>query len=227
MLIDKSGERRYTVRNSESITDFAELRQGIVDALARYESAPTTIVDLWYPADPSLDALFFDHEPQSLGWEGLILPGSNSGRRGIRLPSGVSVTPGIRQTDPHRLQTVHPWARENYNDPSVDHDESMVIYRDDDFIGWIPVWRLSSHTSLVRHCLIEQHVYHDEIRRRTVLRLATYARAVDHQLAQNRSVISWLPDDGDEVNDFKLQIGAPALLTHWMFVRTRCDLKAP
>ena len=208
-------------------TDIATIRQHIRNALAADDARPDEVVEILFVGETDLDEVFAAQTPSpaSLGWEALILPGSLSSPRRIRLPESVQTTVGIRGADPERLQSLHRWAQRDYADPLVDHDESLLIHLEGQVMGWVPVWRLAPRTSLVRHTLIDASAYADELSRRTLLRLGTYASAVEHQLDQGRTVISWLPDDNDDVNSFKLQVSAPVHLTHWVGLRARRDLR--
>ena len=220
-----TGGGRYVIRTENQPADVDTMRIEIVAALGADGDDPAEIVEVHYVGDTALDELFNSQPtpPVSLGWEALILPGSK--RRLFRLPQSTQITFGIRDAEPEHLRNVHRWSAQDYDDPTVDHDESLLIRLEGQVIGWIPVWRLTSHTSLVRHTRIDQNVFADDIKRHTLLALGTYARAVEHQLEQGRAVMTWLPDDNNEVNHFKVQVGGGVQATHWLSVRVRRDLQ--
>jgi hypothetical protein len=100
----------------------------------------------------------------------------------------------------------------------------MVIRMSDEIVGWVPIWRLTPTASVIRPVILNPMIHADEERRRTHLRLSVYSRAVESQCAQGRSVLSWLPDNGDPVNELKLSVGGAANLTHWMSITVKRDL---
>lgn len=184
-------------------------------------------VAIHFVGNVGLDEIFAGHRPpaSSIGWEGLILPQQE--RRTVRLPRDVTITPDVR--DPGLptllgLRSYAPWILQTLQSRHLDLGESLAIRLDGELVGWIPVWRPSPGTSIIRLVVLAPHVHAAEERRLTHLRLAAYAHAIDLQCSLRRAVVSWLPDDGDPVNALKLSVASPARLTHWMHIRVRRDL---
>jgi len=180
-----------------------------------------------FASGTGLDPAFDGHSPKamSLGWELIVI--SHEERRSLRLPKGVAVTSGAHDVglDPLRaLVPVNPWVMSTLASPHLDLSESLLIRRDGDLLGWIPVWRPAPTTSIIRFVVVLPHVFAGEERRLTHLRLSAYSQAVDRQCRHGRTVISWIPDDGDPVNALKLSVASPARITHWKSIRVRRDL---
>ena len=170
----------------------------------------------------------FEGQPeplQSLGWECLMLPHQH--RRTLGMPRGFRVTPDISQVDSGVLREArHPKTQEFLESPYLDRRESLLIQHGEDVVGWVPIWRMSPSTSIIRLTVIHPSIYADEERRRTHLKLTTYLQALESQCAKGRAVISWLPDNDAPVNALKLSVGSPARLSHWLSITVRRDLQA-
>lgn len=181
-------------------------------------------VNVLFVGEIGLDEIFADQSAsiRSLGWEGLLLP--NEKRRKVRLPEGITVTPDISHVDREVLIGIHRLAETFLNTPYLDMQESMLICRDGEIIGWVPIWRVSPSTSVIRLVSIHSSIHADEERRRTHLRLAVYLQAVESQCAKGRAVLSWLPDSDDPVNELKISVSGHAQGTRWMGITVRRDL---
>ena len=182
-------------------------------------------VAVHFVGDVGLDALFADQQrpPRSHGWEGLLLPGTE--RRQVRMPAGFSLTPDVSVIDRSALMALNRKAETMIDTPHLDLQESMLLRREADVVGWIPIWRPATFTSIIRVVSIHPSIHQDEERRRTHLRLACYAQAVESQCSQGRSVLSWMPDTDDPVNELKVSVTSAATVTHWMSIRVRRDLQ--
>jgi hypothetical protein len=183
-------------------------------------------VMIHFVGDVGLDEIFADQaEPaRSQGWEGLLLPGQE--RRKVRMPAGFTLTPDVSVIDRSELMALNRRAETMIDTPHLDLQESMLLRREGDVVGWVPIWRPASLTSIVRVVSINPAIHQDEERRRTHLRLACYAQAVESQCSQGRSVLSWLPDTDDPVNVLKMSVSGPTTVTHWMSITVRRDLQA-
>ena len=184
-------------------------------------------VDITFVAESGLENLFVDAAtaPVSIGWEGLLVPSTR--RRAIRLPAGISVDVGASDPGLEALVALRPnppWVIHLLKSPHLDLDESLLIRREGELIGWVPLWRPSASTSIVRLVILRPDIHAGEERRRTHLSLGAYAQAIESQFRLGRSVFSWIPDDGDPVNVLKLSVGSPVRVTHWKRVRVRRDL---
>jgi hypothetical protein len=181
-------------------------------------------VHIRFVGDIGLDEIFRDQAMAitSLGWEGLMVPDEN--RRKLRIPTGYAVTPDVSQVPRSVLVGIHQFSEGVLDSPQIDLRESMVIRMNDEIVGWVPIWRLTPTTSVVRPVILDPMIHAEEERRRTHLRLSVYSLAVESQCSQGYSVLSWLPDNGDPVNALKLSVGGAANLTHWMSITVRRDL---
>jgi hypothetical protein len=210
-----------------SSDDISELRDQLHEALSAAGPGEEQVT-LQFVGDGGLDALFAGQNPGpvSIGWEGLILPFAD--RRTVRLPHGITVTADATSVGLEtllRLRPYAPWILQILDSPHLSLDESLLIHRDDELIGWIPIWRPSARTSILRLVVLHPDVHRGEERRRTHLQLAAFSRAIESQCSQDRSVICWMPDDGDAVNALKLSIADAARVTHWMSIQVRRDLQ--
>lgn len=183
-------------------------------------------VTLSFVGDVGLEAVFdgTSAEVVSIGWEGLLVPFAR--RRRIDMPRGFTITTGAGHVEDQKLHALHRLSRPSLASPLLDIEESMLVHREGDLVGWVPVMRLTPTVSSIRFVCIHANVHREEERRRTYLRLATYAQAVEAQCSQGRSVLTWLPDDGDPVNEYKVSVAGATLSTHWMSTRVRRDLAA-
>jgi len=215
---------RYEIRPTpERDIDIATARGSLLEFLSA-GGAGNEQVHIRFVGDLGLEGLFVNQESsiKSLGWEGLIVPNENA--RKLRIPSGYTVTPDVSHVSRSVLVGIHHFSEGVLDSPNIDLRESMVIHKSDDIVGWVPIWRLTHTTSVIRPVILDPTIHADEERRRTHLRLSAYALAVESQCSQGRSVLSWLPDNGDPVNELKLSVGGAANLTHWMSITVRRDL---
>jgi hypothetical protein len=131
---------------------------------------------------------------------------------------------GISGANPGWLAECHPSAASHLARPELARDDCVLISVDGRQVGWVPVQRISTSTSIIRQTLIEAHVFADEPRRLSHLRLSAWSAAVHHQFDMGRTVVSWLPDDGDEINVYKKQISQADMSQQWFYVQARRDL---
>lgn len=181
-------------------------------------------VMIHFVGDVGLDEIFADQAvpASSRGWEGLLLPGQE--RRQVRMPAGFTLTSDVSVIDRSELMALNRKAETLIDTPHLDLHESMLLRREGDVVGWVPIWRPASLTSIIRVVSIHPAIHQDEERRRTHLRLACYAQAVESQCSKGRSVLSWLPDNDDPVNVLKVSVSGATTVTHWMSIRVRRDL---
>lgn len=217
------GQYKIRAREGEQ-HEVAVARESLRTRLLQDGEASET-VNVLFVGDVGLEALFADQPAgvRSLGWEGLLLP--NEKRRKVRLPEGITVTPGISHLDRDVFVRIHQRAVNLLDTPYLDRKESMLILRNDEIVGWVPIWRVTDSTSVIRLIAMHPSVHADEERRRTHLRLAVYLQAVESQCAQGRSVLSWMPDNNDPVNELKISVSGHAQSTHWMAITVRRDLE--
>ncbi len=220
-------EGEYWLRpSSPPENDLALARQQLCETLLA-DGDNDDVVSINFVGEVGLEKIFdgLAPVPTSMGWEGLIVPFTE--RRTVRLPAGITVTPDA--TDPGlaqllQLRTYAPWILHILKSPFLSLADSLVIRRDNELIGWIPVWRPSASMAILRLVVLRPDVHEGEERRRTHLQLGAFSRAIDSQCSQNRSVVCWMPDDGDAVNALKVSIAGAVKVTHWMSIRVRRDL---
>jgi hypothetical protein len=224
LSVARSSATHYIVRpEGVRVADATTARQGLLTALLA-DGTAEEVVTVRFAGDVGIEAVFgsASGEIVSLGWEGLLVPYSE--RRKVPLPRGFDATPDATCVPVDTLLELQPNREWILRTPHLDLGESLLIHREGELIGWVPIWRVAPLVSVIRMVCIRPDVYSDEERRRTFLRLASFAHAVAIQCGQGRSVITWLPDDGDPVNELKLSVGGAATGTHWMQVAIRRDL---
>ena len=225
LRVQRTEPSAYVLRRSVGRSiDLNAAREELRDRLMA-DGDSTDVVLVNFIGDVGLDEIFADQQPaaKSLGWEGLLLPGKE--RRKVRVPAGFTLEPDVSMIDRADLLALHRNAETILDTPHLDMRESLLLRRDGEVVGWVPIWRPASLTSIIRVVSINTAIHQDEERRRTHLRLACYAQAVESQCSQGRSVLSWLPDTDDPVNELKISVGGAATLTHWMSIRVRRDLQ--
>lgn len=200
----------------------------IVAALAAAGSSAVHAFNVLYPAGEGVAELLAPLEgtpEESVGWELLVTPGEtgSASRRIPRLPDAITLGPGLDGIAPEALRSVHSWGSTELDHPWLDNEGSFVIRNAGEFLGWIPVRRLSPTNVGMRSVLLPGWLHHDEPTRRTVVRLGCFARAMQYHLDAGSSVVCWLPDDGDPVNDYKEQVGAATWYRHWLRRHIRID----
>jgi len=217
------GEYRIRAREGE-LRELGKARESLRARLLE-DGEASEEVNMLFVGEIGLEALFADQSAKirSLGWEALLLP--NEKRRKVHLPAGVTVTPDISHLDRESLVGIHHRAAHLLDTPYLDLKECMLIRRDGEIVGWVPIWRVTASTSVIRVIALHPSIHADEERRRTHLRLAVYLQAVESQCAQWRSVLSWMPDDDDPVNELKISVSGHAQSTHWMAITVRRDLE--
>ena len=227
LAITRSTHADYVVRSSGPCLEDSDAAREELRAVLLGSGAADEAVDIRFVGDIGLEALFDSSASDivSLGWEGLLVPYPE--RRRLTLPRGCVVTADASAVDADTLLALRPKSEWILASNNLDLSESMLLHRDGELIGWAPVWRVAPAVSIIQMMCIHPSVHRDEERRRTHLRLALFARAAQHQCDQGRSVIVWLPDDGDPVKDAKVSVGGALATTHWMQVRVRRDLTGP
>ncbi len=153
-----------------------------------------------------------------LGWEGTVFP-TNTRRRRIALPRGVRLTRGLAGTNPKDLHDLDPRVIATIQDPKIRPEDSFLLHVDGRLRGCIPVVRLNPSTVTFQVVIHDKALHADDSRRRSFLRLAAWSTASDIHLGEGSTILSWIPDDGDPINEYKLQVGAPDWVTHWVTYR--------
>ncbi len=167
--------------------------------------------------------------PQALGWEVLSTPAShaNATLRPVRLPPGYRITPGVAEADDAQLVSIHEHSAWALEQDTLDRQGSCLVWLNDVTVGWVPVWRASPTLAVARWVLLRSDLFADSPTRRTHLRLTAFRVAGEWLTEQGISVVSWIPNDGDEVNEYKLAITQPAAITEWsVFWLTREQIAA-
>ncbi len=153
-----------------------------------------------------------------LGWEGTIFP-TNTRRRHVALPRSARLTRGLAEVSLEDLPDLDPRVLAAFQDPQIEPADSFVLYVDDQVRGCIPVVRFSPTTVTFRAVTHDKALFADDLRRRSFLRLAAWSTASDIHLGEGSTIITWMPDDGDPINEYKLNVAAPDWLTHWVTYR--------
>lgn len=151
----------------------------------------------------------------ALGWE-LTIFHTNTRRRRPALPRGARLTRGLTEVSLEDLPDLDPRVLAAFQDPQIEPADSFVLQVDNQVRGCIPVIRLSPTTVTFRAVIHDKALHADDPRRRSFLRLAAWSTASDIHLGEGSTILSWIPDDGDPINEYKLQVGAPDWVTHWI-----------
>lgn len=154
----------------------------------------------------------------AMGWEAMVFP-TNTRRRHIALPRGVLLTRGLTEIPPVDVPDLDPRVLAALNDPQINAADSFMLHIENRVRGCIPVVRLNPNTVSFRAVIHNKAVLADDLRRRSFLRLAAWSTACDIHLDEGSTIIAWMPDDGDPINKYKLQIAAPDWMTHWVTYR--------
>jgi hypothetical protein len=154
----------------------------------------------------------------ALGWECTIFP-TNTRRRRLALPRGARLTRGLTEVSLEELPDLDPRVLAAFEDPQIEPADSFVLHVNDQVRGCIPVIRLSPTTVTFRAVIHDKALHADDSRRRSFLRLAAWSTVSDIHLGEGSTILSWIPDDGDPINEYKLQVGAPDWVTHWVTYR--------
>jgi hypothetical protein len=158
----------------------------------------------------------------ALGWEGTVFP-TNTRRRHVALPRGVRLTRGLTEIPPVDVSDLDPRVLAALNDPQISAADSFMLHIENRVQGCIPVVRLNSNTVSFRAVIHNKALLTEDLRRRSFLRLAAWSTACDIHLDEGSTIITWMPDDGDPINEYKLQIAAPDWLNHWVTYRVLPD----
>jgi hypothetical protein len=154
----------------------------------------------------------------ALGWEGTIFP-TNTQRRRLSLPRDARLTRGLTEVSLEELPDLDPRVLAAFQDPHIEPADSFVLHVNDQVRGCIPVIRLSPTTVTFRAVTHDKALHADDPRRRSFLRLAAWSTVSDIHLGEGSTILSWIPDDGDPINEYKLQVGAPDWVSHWVTYR--------
>ena len=153
-----------------------------------------------------------------LGWEGTTFP-TNTWRRHIALPRGARLIRGLAEVQPKVLRDLEPQVIATIQDPKIRPEDSFLLYVDDRLRGCLPVVRLNPTTVTFQVVIHDKALLADDERRRSFLRLAAWSTASDIHLEEGSTIITWMPDDGDPINEYKRQVAAPDWITHWVTYR--------
>jgi hypothetical protein len=153
-----------------------------------------------------------------LGWEGTVFP-TNTRRRHIALPRGARLTRGLTEASRESMNSLDSRVLTAFQDPQIEPADSFILLVDDQVRGCIPIVRLNPTTVTFRAVIHDKALHADDPRRRSFLRLAAWSTATDIHLGEGSTIITWMPDDGDPINEYKLQVAAPDWLTHWVTYR--------
>jgi hypothetical protein len=93
-------------------------------------------------------------------------------------------------------------------------------------VGWVPVQHVSEGTSIIKLTFLESDVFAEEPRNLSYLRLSAWSSAMHHQHEKGRTVVCFIPDDGDDINAYKRQVTGADVMNHWWLIRTCPDLFA-
>jgi hypothetical protein len=153
-----------------------------------------------------------------LGWEGTIFP-TNTWRRHIALPRGARLIRGLAEAQPKDLRDLDARVIATIQDPKNGPEDSFLLYVDDRLRGCLPVVRLNPTTVRFQVVIHDRALLADDARRRSFLRLAAWSTASDIHLEEGSTIITWMPDDGDPINEYKRQVAAPDWINHWVTYR--------
>ena len=220
------GGKALTVRCQQVNPDRELARDELIEALAGTTAGSQDLVPIHHVATQSFTTLLkeWTQTPfMSQGWECVLVPGPSQ-RRKIRIPSGVELKLGLDQKSRVALRTLHRSSPIALADPRLEPRSCYEIFVHGEMRGWIPVHRVNYNSVIIKGVLHGAELFSDEPRRRSLMRLAAWSQAVNENLDAGHSVISWLPDDGDSINKFKWEVGAPAWTTHWVTTQVRRDL---
>jgi len=219
----------YEIRRttgSRPASGHAIVAKDLAQFLCSHGGDPSETVELFFVACAEIATLLLEQHqaPISIGWEFVMLPQSPQERRRISPMPKVTFSIGISEVNPAWLAECHLAAAGQLARPELSRDDCVLISVDGRQVGWVPVQRISTSTSLIRQTLIEAHVFADEPRRLSHLRLSAWSVAAHHQFDVGRTVVSWLPDNDDEINVYKKQISQPDMSQQWFYIKTRRDL---
>ncbi|MGB4689505.1 MAG: hypothetical protein WBH16_04785 [Candidatus Nanopelagicales bacterium] len=221
-----AGGKALTVRCQQVNPDRELARAELIEALAGTTAGSHDLVSVHHVATQSFTSLLREWTQTpftSQGWECVLVPGPSQ-RREIRIPSGVELKLGLEHRSRVALRALHRSSPIALADPRLEPRSCYEIFVHGEMRGWIPVHRVNYNSVIINSVLHDPELFSDEPRRRSLMRLAAWSQAVNENLDAGHSVISWLPDDGDPINKFKFEVGAPAWTTHWVTTQVRRDL---
>lgn len=158
---------------------------------------------------------------KGLGWEATLFPESdpdpNQHSRAPRaLPKGCSLVRGTSRASLDHLQALHRLSADYLSRAYLQHDDSFLLLVEGNVRGWIPVGRFNATTITFRVVLHDAELFSDEPRRRSFLRLTAWSQAASTHAREGSTIITWWPDDGDPINEYKLKVARPDWLVHWV-----------
>jgi hypothetical protein len=158
---------------------------------------------------------------KGLGWEATLFPESDPGphqrsRATRALPKGCSLVRGTSRASLDHLQALHRLSADYLSRVHLNHDDSFLLLVEGDVRGWIPVERFNATTVTFRAVLHDAELFSDEPRRRSFLRLTAWSQAASTHASEGSTIITWMPDDGDPINEYKLKVARPDWLVHWV-----------
>ena len=220
------GGKALTVRCQQVNPDGELVRAELIQALAGTTVGPHDLVPVHHVATQSFTSLLkeWTQTPfMSQGWECVVVPGPSQ-RRKIRIPSGVELKLGLDQKSRVALRTLHRNSPMALDDARLEPRSCYELFVHGEMRGWIPIHRVNHNSVAIRSVLHDGELFSDEPRRRSLTRLAAWTHALNANLDAGQTVISWVPDDGDPINKFKFEVGAPTWTTHWVTTQVRRDL---
>ena len=226
VFVRKSAESEYEVRpaGSSPAATVSAISLTELSSLFSAEGAdPQEEFDIKFIGTQAIEA-FFEKRTlarTSLGWECVMFPSSPARRRKLATPPGFEFSEGIEGLSAEWLISYHPLAKTLLSRPDLARDESILIRLDSRPVGWVPVQRVSERTSVIKLTFLESDVFAEEPRNLSHLRLSAWSSAMHRQHEKGRTVVSFIPDDGDDINAYKRQVAGADVMNHWWSIRTR------
>ena len=229
VFVRKSAENEYEVRpaGSSPAATVSAISLTELSSLFCAEGAdPQEEFDIKFIGTQAIEA-FFEKRTlarTSLGWECVMFPSSPARRRKLATPPGFEFSEGIEGLSAEWLISYHPLAKTLLSRPDLARDESILIRLDSRPVGWVPVQQVSERTSVIKLTFLESDVFAEEPRNLSHLRLSAWSAAMRRQHEKGRTVVCFIPDDGDDINAYKRQVAGADVMNHWWSIRTRRDL---
>ena len=226
VFVRKSAESEYEVRpaGSSPAATVSAISLTELSSLFSAEGAdPQEEFDIKFIGTQAIEA-FFEKRTlarTSLGWECVMFPSSPARRRKLATPPGFEFSEGIEGLSAEWLISYHPLAKTLLSRPDLARDESILIRLDSRPVGWVPVQRVSERTSVIKLTFLESDVFAEEPRNLSHLRLSAWSSAMHRQHEKGRTVVCFIPDDGDDINAYKRQVAGADVMNHWWSIRTR------
>ena len=228
VTVRKSADNEYEVRPAGSARAASGSAVPLTDLPSLFSALPQEEFDVKFIDTSAIGAFFHNRAlaSASLGWECIMFPGSPVPRRTLATPPHFEFTAGIGGVSESWLTSCHVRAGEMFSSPDLAHDDAILIRMDSRPVGWVPVQRISERTSVIKVTLLEAEVLAEEPRNLSYLRLGAWSAAMHRQHEKGRTVVGFIPDDGDDINAYKRQVSGADIMNHWCSIRTRPDLFA-